>query len=138
MSILSPLCLFLMVPGAGIEPAWPQGQRILSPQRLPVPPPGHRTHSGLYDTNQWVGGLAGDSNVGLTRFGGRLISWDRGNLRCRSHTPHPLRDSEGGNSTVTAGKALPSPPILFVLTIDTRMPSMRVSIVYALMERNYA
>ena len=34
-----------MVPGAGLEPARPCGQRILSPLRLPVPPPGHR--SGL-------------------------------------------------------------------------------------------
>ena len=29
-----------MVPGAGIEPARPCGRRILSPLRLPVPPPG--------------------------------------------------------------------------------------------------
>ena len=29
-----------MVPGAGIEPARPQSRRILSPLRLPVPPPG--------------------------------------------------------------------------------------------------
>ena len=28
------------VPRAGLEPAWPCGQRILSPLRLPVPPPG--------------------------------------------------------------------------------------------------
>jgi hypothetical protein len=34
-------CLFLLVPGAGLEPARPFGQRILSPQRLPIPPPGH-------------------------------------------------------------------------------------------------
>ena len=31
-----------MVPGAGLEPARPRGQRILSPVRLPVSPPGHR------------------------------------------------------------------------------------------------
>ena len=29
-----------MVPGAGIEPARPFGQRILSPLRLPIPPSG--------------------------------------------------------------------------------------------------
>ena len=28
------------VPGAGIEPALPNGNRILSPARLPVPPSG--------------------------------------------------------------------------------------------------
>ena len=32
--------LFLLVPGAGLEPARPCGQRILSPLRLPIPPPG--------------------------------------------------------------------------------------------------
>src|SRR5690349_8004145 len=31
-----------MVPRAGIEPAWPCGRRILSPLRLPIPPPGLR------------------------------------------------------------------------------------------------
>ena len=30
-----------MVPGAGLEPARPQGRGILSPLRLPVSPPGH-------------------------------------------------------------------------------------------------
>ena len=30
-----------MVPAAGLEPARPIGQRILSPQRLPIPPRGH-------------------------------------------------------------------------------------------------
>ena len=32
--------LFLLVPGAGLEPALPFEKRILSPQRLPIPPPG--------------------------------------------------------------------------------------------------
>ena len=31
-----------LVPRAGLEPARPCGQRILSPQRLPIPPPGLR------------------------------------------------------------------------------------------------
>jgi hypothetical protein len=30
----------VLVPGAGIEPALPNGNRILSPARLPVPPSG--------------------------------------------------------------------------------------------------
>jgi hypothetical protein len=33
------------VPGAGIEPALPNGNRILSPARLPIPPPGLLQHS---------------------------------------------------------------------------------------------
>ena len=32
--------LFLLVPGAGIEPTLSYEKRILSPLRLPVPPPG--------------------------------------------------------------------------------------------------
>ena len=27
-----------LVPGGGLEPPWPEGRRILSPLRLPVPP----------------------------------------------------------------------------------------------------
>ena len=39
---LSPTPLFvLMVPGAGIEPAWAKARWILSPVRLPVSPPRH-------------------------------------------------------------------------------------------------
>ena len=34
------LSALVMVPRAGLEPARPFGQRILSPQRLPIPPPG--------------------------------------------------------------------------------------------------
>ncbi len=34
--------LFLLVPGAGLEPALDFSKRILSPQRLPIPPPGQR------------------------------------------------------------------------------------------------
>ena len=30
-----------LVPGVGLEPTRPHGQRILSPLRLPIPPPGH-------------------------------------------------------------------------------------------------
>jgi hypothetical protein len=29
-----------LVPGGGLEPPRPYGQRILSPLRLPIPPPG--------------------------------------------------------------------------------------------------
>ena len=31
-----------LVPGTGIEPVWYRYRRILSPVRLPVPPPGHQ------------------------------------------------------------------------------------------------
>jgi hypothetical protein len=34
-----------MVPGAGIEPARLLRRGILSPLRLPIPPPGHRHFS---------------------------------------------------------------------------------------------
>jgi hypothetical protein len=37
---ISPNTLFLLVPGAGLEPARPYGQGILSPLRLPISPPG--------------------------------------------------------------------------------------------------
>ena len=33
----------LMVPGKGLEPLRDYSQRILSPLRLPIPPPGHLT-----------------------------------------------------------------------------------------------
>jgi hypothetical protein len=33
--------LLSMVPRAGLEPALDCSKRILSPQRLPIPPPGH-------------------------------------------------------------------------------------------------
>jgi hypothetical protein len=36
-----PTLLQPLVPRAGIEPTLPIGKRILSPLRLPVPPPGH-------------------------------------------------------------------------------------------------
>ena len=32
-----------MVPGKGVEPSRPFGQRILSPLCLPIPPPRHKT-----------------------------------------------------------------------------------------------
>ena len=32
----------VLVPGVGLEPTRPEGQRILSPSRLPIPPPRHR------------------------------------------------------------------------------------------------
>jgi hypothetical protein len=38
--------LVSVVPGAGLEPALPFGKRILSPQRLPIPPPGPGTQEG--------------------------------------------------------------------------------------------
>lgn len=36
----------LVVPGEGLEPSRPCGQRILNPSRLPIPPPGQGTVDG--------------------------------------------------------------------------------------------
>lgn len=36
----------MVVPAAGLEPARPFGQRILSPLRLPIPPGGHHDSLG--------------------------------------------------------------------------------------------
>ena len=33
---------YQLVPGTGIEPVWYRYRRILSPVRLPVPPPGRQ------------------------------------------------------------------------------------------------
>ena len=41
--------LFEMVPGEGIEPSLPCGNRILNPARLPIPPSG-QLGSRLFDT----------------------------------------------------------------------------------------
>lgn len=40
MEHLIPWLTLLMVPGAGLEPARCRHRRILSPVRLPIPPPG--------------------------------------------------------------------------------------------------
>jgi hypothetical protein len=37
-----------MVPGEGLEPTSPCGRRILSPLRLPIPPPRHRIDMEKY------------------------------------------------------------------------------------------
>ena len=42
-----------MVPGAGIEPARPCGQRILSPVRLPVSPSGQAVDSVRQSAADW-------------------------------------------------------------------------------------
>ena len=39
--IISDIILAFLVPGTGIEPVWYCYHRILSPARLPIPPPGH-------------------------------------------------------------------------------------------------
>ena len=41
--------LFEMVPGEGIEPSLPCGNRILNPARLPIPPSG-QSGSRMFDT----------------------------------------------------------------------------------------
>src|SRR5690554_7483384 len=66
-----------MVPGAGLEPARPEGQGILSPMRLPISPPG--------------------------RWDLRVLKWRRGsesNRRTRSCSP--LHD----HSATAPGKAI--------------------------------
>ena len=47
------ILLILMVPGAGIEPAWAKARWILSPVRLPVSPP--RQYVARYARN-WSDG----------------------------------------------------------------------------------
>ena len=42
-----------LVPGAGIEPARPIGQRILSPLRLPVSPSGQVVEHDFNDLKKW-------------------------------------------------------------------------------------
>ena len=39
------LSVFIMVPGTGVEPVQPEGRGILSPLRLPIPPPGREVLS---------------------------------------------------------------------------------------------
>jgi hypothetical protein len=46
-----------MVPGAGLEPARPYGQGILSPKRLPFRHPGARLRSSLAVTGMSVNSL---------------------------------------------------------------------------------
>jgi hypothetical protein len=43
--------LMVLVPGAGLEPAWCRHRRILSPVRLPISPPGHVDWSPAKDSN---------------------------------------------------------------------------------------
>ena len=40
------------MPGAGVEPAHPEGYRILSPVRLPVPPPRQIVYFKIFDFDQ--------------------------------------------------------------------------------------
>ncbi len=66
-----------MVPGAGLEPAQPEGREILSLLCLPIPPPGHRARPrGL----QWIhlqeqmNGGASRSRTGLRGFAIQCIT----------------------------------------------------------------
>ena len=50
--------LIYLVPGGGIEPPWSCPRWILSPVRLPIPPPRQRkneiiTNTGIY-ANYWI------------------------------------------------------------------------------------
>ena len=38
-----------MVPRVGLEPTRPKGHRILSPARLPIPPPGHSSNLNIVE-----------------------------------------------------------------------------------------
>ena len=57
-----------LVPGAGIEPARPEGHRILSPERLPVPPPRPGELSHVAPTHLRHDQIA--PTITLRRFGG--------------------------------------------------------------------
>ncbi len=46
---------FIMVPGAGLEPAQYCYRGILSPLRLPISPPGHRVSLHFIIRNKWSG-----------------------------------------------------------------------------------
>ena len=53
-----------LVPGAGLEPARPCGQRILSPLRLPIPPPGCGAGRPSQHSNG-AGGSGGKMEAGV-------------------------------------------------------------------------
>ena len=46
-----------LVPGAGLEPARPYGQQILSLLRLPITPLGHKKIQDLFAIRLWPGKL---------------------------------------------------------------------------------
>ena len=93
------------MPGVGFEPTRPEGQRILSPERLPVSPPG-RDGSGIYPAigdaaarglaklvgNRRSCGLATDIVGRADDISGR----DRGALRAATGSPRLPPRADGG------------------------------------------
>src|SRR5262249_39914029 len=85
-----------LVPGAGVEPAWPRGLGILSPLCLPVSPPG---------PGVWVRELGGGgrNRTGVDGFAGRCMT----TLPPRPEVLKPRtakrcsRDSGAGNESRT-------------------------------------
>ena len=78
-----------MVAGLGVEPRRPFGQRVLSPQRLPIPPPGHRVSSvfgcrvasnerGIRQTPRVLGGLLNKRTTRQCNSSAGLLSAARG------------------------------------------------------------
>ena len=64
--------LFLLVPRAGLEPARPNGQRILSPLRLPIPPPGRDRSSIVTNTRAAHRRIFPALKSGISRLEGRI------------------------------------------------------------------
>ena len=76
-----------MVLGAGIEPAHPEGYRILSPVRLPIPPPKHLekiSTGAVYETNGETAMTNGETAMTNRKIIAILCSpallWQRGEI----------------------------------------------------------
>src|SRR5438132_15951 len=86
-----------MVPGGGVEPPRPEGRRILSPLRLPVPP----SRLG------WVTALNSEFN----RLGSvcHVVVLPSGLWQCTtSHLRLWLRSADSGNLAASSTAKLPS------------------------------
>ena len=64
--------LFLLVPGAGLEPARYRYRGILSPLCLPIPPPGLGIY--IYFSINIINGGWGRNRTGVDGFAGRCIT----------------------------------------------------------------
>ena len=104
--------LILMVPRAGLEPACPCGRRILSPVRLPIPPPGHRSSDRPHcrAIAQWPRGRGRTTRaaVGHGWRPGRGLRPPHKSVELPSRLP-PLRglQSATGIAAHCAGSAIP-------------------------------
>ena len=74
-----------LVPGAGLEPAWPCGRGILSPLRLPISPSGRWGRKS--NTREAIGG-ADRNRTGVHGFAGRCVT-----------TPPPRREGSRKRGT---------------------------------------